>query len=560
MDVAKRKSDPLGSFLEQHVLGLVDKVSKVVHDAQLGQSVSEKKRCVKAIEEMMILGKTFTRTARPQVRILQRFPPGAMLMLCSQMCACLQSALAQPELQSLAFSAWEKMLTYLEDDDVELMLENTFSTVVQRWKSFDDITQKRAKTTLQYLLKKRTRLIRNTITNLPSLAQFPELASIEDQLQKLRTPTDIGNGFEIFSRRLRHENSGVAAQALVELKAYLKVHQAFLQASAVSEQPDIVVGLLVRSILDCCVKFSQSHHDIAQLSAECIGLVGCLDPNRVECVREQREMVVVTNFHDPSESTDFVLFLLEEVIVKAFLSSTDTGVQGFLSYVMQVLLEKCDFKTVCVPIIQKGDRNSRDPIYLKWRTLPPSVQDTLTPFLTSMYAVAESSEKVKIEYPIFRPESMRPDRLYNSWLKTFVLDLLYKPKNPNSDLIFTPLRRAIRIRDNAVASFLLPYVVLHVVVEGTPDNRKEIGEELLRVLQYEVTADSNVRREEVKACSEVSRLPSNLIKAGTYIIRLYSVSWIISLVGNKRSKQNLQVQARIKRQIRLSYVRQRLEL
>lgn len=67
LDAAKRKSDPLGSFLEQHILGLVDKVSKVVYDAQVGQSVSEKKRCVKAIEEMMILGKTSTRAARPQV-------------------------------------------------------------------------------------------------------------------------------------------------------------------------------------------------------------------------------------------------------------------------------------------------------------------------------------------------------------------------------------------------------------------------------------------------------------------------------------------------------------
>ena len=473
------------------------------------------------------------------------------------MCACLQSALAQPELQALAFSAWEKMLINLEDDDVELMLENTFSTVVQRWTSFDELTQKRAKATLQYLLKKRTRLIRNTITTLPSLAQFPELANIEEQLRKLRTPTDVGNGFEIFSRRLRHENSGVVAQALVELKAYLKIHQSFLQASAVSEQPDIVVGLLVRSILDCCVKFSQSHHDIAQLSAECIGLVGCLDPNRVECVREQREMVVVTNFHDPGESTDFVLFLLEEVIVKAFLSSTDTGVQGFLSFVMQVLLEKCDFKTVCVPIIQKGDKGSRDPIYLKWKKLPSSVQDTLTPFLTSMYAVAEAVEKVKIEYPIFRPDIMRPDKLYNNWSKAFVLDLLYKPMNANADLIFTPLRRAIRIRDNAVASFLLPYVVLHVVVEGHQKHRNEIGEELLRVLQYEVTADSNVKREELKACSEVSRSLDHHNGSLLHFPRLCFEYLIISPVGSKQNKRRPPKQARIGRQKELIYARRR---
>ncbi|KAH8588648.1 protein kinase-like protein rad3 [Bisporella sp. PMI_857] len=474
----------LGAFLGQHILGLVDKVSKVVYDANAGESVSEKKRCVKAIEEMVILGKTFTRTARPQ------------------MCACLQSALAQPELQELAFSAWEKMLHHLEDEDVELMLESTFSTVIQRWESFNETTQNRAESALQYLLKHRTRLIRNTIVNLPSLSEYPTLSKVEEQLQKLRSPTDVGNAFQIFSRRIRHENSEVVTQALVELKAYLKVHQSFLQSSTVSEQPDVVIGLLVRSILDSCVKFSSTYHEIAQLSAECIGLIGCIDPNRVEAVRDQRDMVVVSNFHDPGETTDFILFILENVIVQTFLSSTDTGVQGFLSYVMQDLLEKCDFTTRCVPILQSGDRNSTDDIYLKWKGLPPSVQDTLTPFLTSRYSVIEVSERIKVEYPIFRPDTTRPDKLYNNWLKPFVLDLLHKPLNPNADLIFASLQRAIRIRDNTVASFLLPYVVLHVIVEGTDQNRTEIGQELLKVLQYEIKPDSNVRRDELKTCSE----------------------------------------------------------
>jgi serine/threonine-protein kinase ATR len=398
------------------------------------------------------------------------------------------------------------MLTNLEDEDIELMLESTFSTVIQRWVTFDEVTRKKVESTLQYLLRQRTRLIRNAVVNLPSLSQFPALSDVEAQLIKLRTPTDIGNAFQIFSRRVSHENSGVVTQALVELKAYLKTHQSFLQASAVSEQPDVVIGFLVRSILDSCVKFNQAHHDIARLAAECIGLIGCLDPNRVESVREQREIVVVSNFHDPGDTTDFILFILEEVIVKAFLSTTDTGVQGFLSYVMQILLEKCDFQTVCVPILMLGAKPTAEPLWQKWLSLPSGVQDTLTPFLTSKYSLTELTEKVKVEYPIFRPETMRPEKMYINWLKSFVMDLLHKPLNANADLIFTPLRRAIRIRENSVAEFLFPYVALHVIVEGTDRNRKDIGEELLAILRYQITAESTVKREELKMCSEV-RLP-----------------------------------------------------
>jgi serine/threonine-protein kinase ATR len=411
----------------------------------------------------------------------------------------------QKDLQDIAFSAWHTLLTNLDDEDVELMLESTFSIISQFWRDFGDLTIQRVVSTLQYLLDHRTSLIQNTIINLPSLSQFSQLASIEERLNKLRLPTDVENSFQIFCRRVGHENPGVVAQALMELKAYLQNHQSFLQSSAISEQPDVVVGLLVRSVLDACVKFNESRHDISQLSAEALGLIGCLDPNRVEAVREQREMVVVSNFIDPDETTDFVLFMLEEVIIKAFLSSTDTGVQGFLSYVMQVLLEKCDFRDICVPNLHNSQRSVTHPVWLKWKALPESIQDTLTPFLTSRYVVKELAE-IKIEYPIFRPDSVRSDRLYNTWLKDFVMDLLQKPQNLHAQLIFAPLRRAIKIRDNSAASFLLPYLVLHVVLAGTDQDREQIVAELLLILQHRVNAQSHIRLEDLKMCSEVSMM------------------------------------------------------
>lgn len=428
--------------------------------------------------------------------------------------------MAHKDLQSLSFSAWETMLRNLDDDDVELMLESTFSIIIRHWEDFDEDTRKQIEVTLRYLLKDRARILRNTIVNLPSLSQFSALSGVETQLKKLRTPTDVGNSFQIFCRRVGHENSKVVSQALVELKAYLQKHQSFLQASAVSEQPDLVVGRLVRSILDACVKFNETDLDVAQLSAECIGLIGCLDPNRVESVRERREMVVASNFEDSHETTDFILFLLDEVIVKVFLSSTDTSVQGFLSYVMQMLLETCDFSKRCTPIIRSGKRDSMDPIWLKWQSLPSSVQDTLTPFLTSRYAAAELKE-LKIEYPIFRPDSMRSDKVYNTWLKDFVMDLLQKPFNMNAVLIFAPLRRAIKIRDSSVAVFLLPYLILHGIVAGTDEHREQVGAEMLGILQYQVTATSQVKREDLTLCSEVSIRKISLWNSILTVERLY---------------------------------------
>ncbi|TGO14465.1 hypothetical protein BTUL_0052g00020 [Botrytis tulipae] len=484
-DRNRKKNNPMAAFLEQHNLGLVTRISEVVNDTRDEQSSFEKKRNVKAIEEMVTIGKTYTGAARPQI------------------CACLQSALAQKDLQASAFSAWSAMLRYLGDDDVEWMLESTFVTIIQYWDSFDDSTKKAAEEILQYLLKERARLIRNRIVELPSLSSLPQLRDVEHKLNTMRTPTDVSNAFQIFSRRIQHETAGVVAQALSELKVLLQKQQSYLQASAVSEQPDVVIGKLVRSILDACVKFNESHNDIAKLSGECIGLIGCLDPNRVEAVRDQREMVVVMNFHDPEETTDFLLFLLEEVIIKAFLSATDTTLQGFLSFVMQELLSKGGFADVCAPTLRGAHKDPNNPLCKKWESLPESVQATLTPFLSSMFSV-KKMEVPTTTYPIFRPDSSQPNRInkYNNWLKTFVLDLLQKPKNPNAELIFPPLCRAIRIKDLSVANFLLPYLILHRVLEGEDEERRNIGAELLGILDYQPSLTSNVKQEELRLCSE----------------------------------------------------------
>jgi serine/threonine-protein kinase ATR len=212
-------------------------------------------------------------------------------------------------------------------------------------------------------------------------------------------------------------------------------------------------------------------------------------------------MVVVSNFHDHGETTDFVLYIIEEVIVPAFLSAEDTSLQGFFSYVMQELLDKCNFRNVIGDILRKGEKNSNDNLYLKWKSLSPGVQDVLTPFLSSKYGLADM-EMPRLSYPIFRPDKM-PPKLYNAWLKSFCLDLLQKPFQFSTNLIFPPLCRAIRIKDVSVANFVLPYLALHVVVDGKDSHRGEIGNELLSILSYEAIDEPEGRRQDLKLCIEV---------------------------------------------------------
>lgn len=399
------------------------------------------------------------------------------------------------------------MLTHLEEDDVEALIETTFYIIGQYWSAFDQDSRDQSKSLLNLLLKDHRDVLERTVDKLPSLRHVGELSEVWQRLEALRTPLDNHNAFSLFIQRLSHENAGVVQQALLELSAYLREHQGYLQTSAISEQPDAVVTDLARALLDCTAKYNSINIEVSRLCAECIGLVGCLDSNRLETVREQREFVVLSNFEDADETTDFVAFLLEEVLVKSFVSTTDVNLQGFLSYVMQELLERCDYRTSVM--VQGNHREMQaDRIYKKWLSMPQSVREVLTPFLKSRYRLAPMPKTVT-EWPI-----LRPGRSYSNWLRQFTLTLLSKGHNLFAQILFEPLCRAIRVKDLSVAIFLLPYLVVHVTlaqqndvvgIEVTQEEKNAVWNELILILQQDVPENASyLEREDKKLFCEVS--------------------------------------------------------
>ena len=66
-DGNQKKGNPVGAFLEMHVLGLVTRISEVVNDSRDAHSAKQKERFVNAMEELVKVAKSHTRVARPQV-------------------------------------------------------------------------------------------------------------------------------------------------------------------------------------------------------------------------------------------------------------------------------------------------------------------------------------------------------------------------------------------------------------------------------------------------------------------------------------------------------------
>jgi serine/threonine-protein kinase ATR len=207
----------------------------------------------------------------------------------------------------------------------------------------------------------------------------------------------------------------------------------------------------------------------------------------------------LNNFESAPEVADFGLFILEEVLVPAFLSAADTKIQGFLSFAMQEILDRCDIKAACAT--QGTGMLQATDIYKKWMEIPEHVREVLAPFLSSRYMVAPMAP-ISVNYPIFQP-----GKPYAVWLRSFTMDLLQKGQNPHADMLFEPLTRVIRVKDLSVAEFLLPYLVLHVFLGTRSDEsqRDDVLGELILILQHESADDASyTEREDMKRLYHVS--------------------------------------------------------
>jgi serine/threonine-protein kinase ATR len=501
-DLKQKRGNLVGRFVNAQALGLMARLTDVINDvAVLSHPSQDKRRYIRAMEQMIIASKEYVRVARPQVR------PRDSSCYCkrltyAQICACLLAALPHDDLREASFATWCAMLVYMGEEDIEALLDTTFFILDHYWLRFNEWTQQLSEDVLAYLIGKHEPVLRKVVDRLPRLGHIGRLAQVDERLSSLRRTLDNKEAFNLFAQRLSHEHSGVVLQALKELSAYLKTNQDYLQTSALSDQPDTVLATLVRALLDCASTYSGIQLDIACLCTECLGLVGCIDSNRVESVREQRSFVVLHNFALAEETTDFVLFILEEVLVKSFLSATDTKLQGFLSWAMQELLERCNIPAACQ--LETVSTGGGDATYRKWLGLSDVTREVLSPFLTSQYLLSPMNAN-PVEYPIFRP-----GRSYGNWLKFIVLDLLRRGQTVLADVIFEPLCRVIRVKDLSIAERLLPYLFVHIIVsdKSPTDVREKVVGELVSILQYQPSdAMSYTEKEDLKLFCGVSKPP-----------------------------------------------------
>lgn len=383
----------------------------------------------------------------------------------------------------------------LPEEDILPLMGQTLAIVLQYWEKLPVNSQDQVGEMVIELFHRYPKQLEEHVQNLPSLSPIPILAKQEAKLVAWKDKRVLRRKFLDFAVRCRNENGAVVEQALFELSAFLQLEQSFIHTTAMSEQPDVVVSELMRSLLDACVQYKNTESSISRLSAECLGIIGAVDPSKVDAPRASKQITVLQNFELAEESLDFVTFLLEHRLVKAFLAATDTKAQGFLAYAMQEFLKFCQIDANVVI----ARRSQQVPTTRRWKEFSEISRSILTPYLTSKYVVTGNTPAVRAsKYPIYNA-----GHTYLSWLQEFLFDLMTKVQGNNASAIFAICSRIIKGQDIAIPNFILPYLTLNVVISGTDSDRDQIAKELLTIVERSETPLNSLELEILRECSEV---------------------------------------------------------
>ncbi|KAI4897685.1 hypothetical protein NFI96_015723 [Prochilodus magdalenae] len=297
------------------------------------------------------------------------------------------------------------------------------------------IQPKETSVIMHYLIVENREEVEDFLHEIYFLPDHPELKNVHKVLQDYRKQTskstDLQAALQLSMRAIQHENVDVRIHALTSLKEMMYKNQdALLKHILDSEMVEPVISQLVMVLLRGC---QDVNPEARQLCGECLGELGAVDPGRLD----------MTTTHTQGTGAEFVVSELLSVF-ECREGRTDSS----------------------------GRR--------LWRRFPEQIQEILEPHLNSRY---KSSQKVvnwsKLTKPIYLSSR---GRKFSDWSATWAGYLISKVRHELASKVFNCCSFIIK-HDYKVTIYLLPHILVYFLLGSTPDEQREVTEEMMAVLK-----------------------------------------------------------------------------
>ncbi|KAK1273836.1 Serine/threonine-protein kinase ATR [Acorus gramineus] len=465
---ALTSSDNLPSFLKNHFVRLLNSIDrKMLHADDLMLQRQSLKRIEKLIEMMG--------------SFLSAYVPKIMVLL---IYAVEKDALQSDGLMVLHF--FVKQLAKLSPSSTRHVLSQlvaAFIPCIERFKESPSMHLNKVVEILEELILENSIMLKQEIRELPLLPSIPALTKVNSIIQEARGSMTLRDQLRNAVNGLNHESLNVRYMMACELSKLLNLKReeitSLIAGEAVSDLD--IVSSLITSLLRGCAEQSRTvvGQRLKLVCADCLGAFGAIDPAKFKGIPCQR-------FKIKCSDDDLIFELIHNYLTRAFRAASDTIVQDSAALAIQELLKLAGCQAsldenaaVSANVFEDGskDRNleTNNRGQRLWDRFSNYVRDIIAPCLTSRFQLPSVMDSTSIG-PIYKP-SMSFRRWIYFWIKKLTIHATGSRAS-----IFNACRGIVR-HDMQTAVYLLPYLVLNAVCNGTAEARQGITEEILSVLK-----------------------------------------------------------------------------
>jgi cell cycle checkpoint protein MEC1 len=507
IDRPSKNFDFIEYHLGEHVLLLVQKFSETVHQIKGTKPYLEKVSSLRAIE--FLINKNIH----------------SITIALGQISTCLQASLEIPNFQVAALRCWNGLVQNLPPEHLISLIDIVISLILQKFKTFEVKSKEIAIQILQRIYQEiqhkynKFSLYFLSIPFLDYLKEYNPVLGFKNvkNISKLTI-------FQEFTRRLQTSNEYVVQQALCDLLNYCQKYQMNCQTDIFRDVSlKTAINQLIQTLLDTSAKFRNKNDTIPSNCARVLSVIGSLDSNKFEFKSFKSNIIILHDFKDYKENSDFLMDFIESSILKIFWASRNPMRQLFYAYAMQSFLKVMKLN------VNVLNPSSQDYFTDIWNKFSDVAKSTLTPLLSSSY-IAPPAKYEAIKYPIYHKNLK-----YENWLVQLTSDLLKRPLNSKFDkttdssklAIFQTCSIIIKDQDISLCQYLLKYVTLSHIINGNEMATSDLKSEFLAILKVTSSTCSPDRIELLNSCYhtvfEVLDYISEWVSTATQYLNKYSL-------------------------------------
>ncbi|CDO93240.1 unnamed protein product [Kluyveromyces dobzhanskii CBS 2104] len=455
--------DQFQQKMEQNVLGIFQVFSNDMHDSDGKTSYYEKLRVLNGISFMMKY------TSKKSI-----------ISALAQLSICLQTGSEISEIQHNTLQCWHLLVKLLNEEQITAIIDDLFCLILQKWPHFSPSCRLECQAIFDTLVKDRQRLVlEGRPFLLLAFLNNPEFQVLERHpvvARKVLKVISTTNWLKVFKENLESNNRYVILQTLLELEKYFGTSLQRKHVDVITRHEDSVdLSSLLGALLDTTYKFRNRDLKICQITSSCISLIGLLDVTKHTLPRNTNLSEEICDFNNHSQTVNFLISIINEILVPSFWQSENPTKQLFVALVMQESLKYCGLSSV------NWDINKPDeyPVEAKlWSRFNDISKTTLFPLLSSLYLAQSWKEYVPLIYPSFKLKDG-----YQVWIRNLTLDLLKVGTEEDHPLhVFSSL---IREDDGTLSNFLLPFITMDIILRANKSNNyANIIENLSAEFQY----------------------------------------------------------------------------